>query len=181
MIRRLALAWVFLLAVQSMRLEAQSCIAQGPPANLWTCTTNTSASLTIGDVLSLTLGATTTALTPPTSADYDAGFAASTGPTVTVRGNRAWRLQMSAASATWTAVNTQPGVNARENMPAGELRWGTAVGGPFTALTTTPTTILFGPASAGSAATMFFRTTYNWTLDTPGAYSIVVTFTLLAP
>ena len=179
MIRNLALACMVLW--WGARLEAQSCIAQGPPANLWTCTTTTSASLVIGDVLSLTLGATTTALTPPTSADYDAGFAASTGPTVSVRANRAWRLQISAGTATWVAANTQPGVNARPDKPAGDLLYATAAGGPFTALSTTPTTVSSGAASAGTAGTMFFRTAYSWSLDTPGAYSLVVTFTLLAP
>lgn len=172
---------VAVLMCASARLEAQTCIAQGPPANLWTCTVNASASLVIGDVLSLMLSATTTALTPPAAADYDAGFVANTGPTATVRGNRAWRLQISAATATWTAVNTQPGVSARANKPAGDLLRATAAGGPFTALSTAPATVVTGAASAGTATNFFFRTTYSWAVDTPGTYALVVTFTLLAP
>ena len=163
------------------RLDAQTCIAQPPPANLWTCAANTSASLVIGDVLSLTLSATTTTLTAPGSTDYDAGFVANTGPTATVRGNRAWRLQISAAAATWTAVNTQPGVSARANKPVSDLLRATASGGPFTAFSTTPATVASGAASAGTAATFYLRTLYAWTVDTPGTYSLVVTFTLLAP
>jgi len=177
---RPALVTVVLL-LGSARLEAQTCVAQGPPANLWTCTVNTSASLVIGDVLSLTLSATNTTLTPPGSNDYDAGFVADAGPTATVRGNRAWRLLMSAATPTWTAVNTQPGVSARANKPASDLRRATAAGGPFASLSTTPATLVSGAASAGTATNIFLRTTYAWTLDTPGAYSLVVTFTLLAP
>jgi hypothetical protein len=176
---RPALALVALL-FGAGRLEAQTCIAQAPPA-VWTCTVNTSASLVIGDVLALTLSATTTALTPPTATDYDAGFVANTGPTATVRGNRAWRLQASAATALWTAVNTQPGVTARVNKPAGDLLRATASGGPFSALSTTPATVAAGPASAGTATDFFFRTTYAWAVDTPGTYSLVVTFTLIAP
>jgi hypothetical protein len=179
MIIRPALALVT-LSFGSARLEAQACIAQAPPA-VWTCTVNTSASLVIGDVLSLTLSATTTALTPPTGTDYDAGFVANTGPTATVRANRAWRMQISAATALWTAVNTQPGVNARINKPAGDLLRATAAGGPFSALSTTPATVASGPASAGTATNLFFRTTYSWAVDTPGTYSLVVTLTLLAP
>jgi len=180
MIARSALAVVVLLS-GSARLNAQTCIAQGPPATLWNCTANTSASLVIGDVLSLTLSATTTALTPPVATDYDAGFVANTGPTATVRGNRAWRLQISAATATWTAVNTEPGVTARANKPAGDLLHATVSGGPFNALSTTPTTVASGAASAGTASNFFYRTLYAWAVDTPGTYSLVVTFTLLAP
>jgi hypothetical protein len=161
------------------RLEAQTCIVTLPFGT--TCSLNTSASVVIGDVLSLTLSSTTTALTPPTANDYDAGFVASTGPTATVRGNRAWRLLISSAAPTWTAVNTEPGVTARVNKPASDLRRATAAGGPFALVSTTPSTLVSGPASAGTATNIFFRTTYAWNLDTPGAYSLVVTFTLLAP
>jgi hypothetical protein len=178
--RPAALAIVVLLAA-SPGLEAQTCIAQAPPANLWTCTVNTSASLVIGDVLSLTLSSTTTALSPPAGADYDAGFVANTGPTATVRANRPWRLEISTATATWSAANTQPGVNARANKPASDLLRATAAGGPFIALSTTPATVASGGATAGTATSFFFRTTYAWAVDTPGTYALVVTFTLLAP
>jgi len=110
-----------------------------------------------------------------------AGFVANTGPTATVKSNRAWRLQISAAAATWTATNTQPGVNARPNKPAADLEWGTAVGGPFTALSVTPATAKSGSATAGTPTSIFFQTMYSWGLDTPGAYSLPVVFTLLAP
>lgn len=180
MITRPALVAVVLL-FGSAHLEAQTCVAQAPPANLWTCTVNTSASLVIGDVISLTLSATNTVLTPPTANDYDAGFVANTGPTATVRGNRPWQLLISSATATWTAANTEPGVSARANKPASDLLRATAAGGPFTAFSTTPATLATGAASAGTATSIFLRTTYAWTLDTPGAYSLVVTFTMLAP
>jgi hypothetical protein len=78
-------------------------------------------------------------------------------------------------------VNTQPGVNARVNKPAGDLLRATAAGGPFTALSTSPATVATGPATAGAATNLFFRTVYAWSVDTPGTYSLVVTFTLLAP
>jgi hypothetical protein len=163
------------------RAQAQICTAQSPPATPWICTGTTTASIVIGDVLSLTLSTTTTALTAPSANDYDAGFVANTGPTATVRANRAWRLQISASTATWTAVNTQPGVNARANKPAGDLLKASAVGGPFTALSTTPATVASGSASARTASSFFFRTLYGWALDTPGAYSLVVRFTVIAP
>src|SRR5207247_6866533 len=111
----------------------------------------------VPDVMQLTLTSTSTALTAPAAAGYDAGFVANTGPTATVKSNRAWRLQISAAAATWTATNTQPGVNARPNKPAADLEWGTAVGGPFTALSVTPATAKSGSATAGTPTSILDR------------------------
>ncbi len=174
--RRLALSLA--LALLAEPAAAQSCSAPVPSGS---CPVNTSATLTVPDVMQLTLTSTSTALTAPAAAGYDAGFVANTGPTATVKSNRAWRLQISAAAATWTATNTQPGVNARANKPAADLEWGTAVGGPFTALSVTPATAKSGSATAGTPTSIFFQTMYSWGLDTPGAYSLPVVFTLLAP
>jgi hypothetical protein len=38
-----------------------------------------------------------------------------------------------------------------------------------------------GGATGGAAATLYFHTLFNWTLDTPGAYALPVVFTLTAP
>jgi hypothetical protein len=173
--------WVALslaLALPGKVATAQSCSAPVPNGN---CPVNTSATLTVPDVMQLTLTSTSTALTAPATADYDAGFVANTGPTATVKSNRAWRLQISAGAATWTASNTQPGVNARGNKPAADLKWGAAVAGPFTAVSVTPVTASMGSATAGTPTSFFFQTLYSWGLDTPGAYSLPVVFTLLAP
>jgi hypothetical protein len=175
-VRSLALSLA--LALLAEGAAAQSCSAPIPRGN---CPVNTSATLTVPDVMQLTLTSTSTALTAPVAADYDAGFVANTGPSATVKSNRAWRLQIDAGAATWTATNTQPGVIARTNKPAADLRWGTVAGGPFTALSVTPATARSGGATAGTATSFFFQTVYAWGLDTPGAYSLPVVFTLLAP
>lgn len=155
---------------------AQTCTA---PVSNGSCGANTSATLTAPDVMQLTLTSTSTALTAPAVVDYDAGFVANTGPTATVKSNRAWRLQISVAAATWSASNTQPGVTARVNKPAADLQWGT--GGLFTALSTAPATATSGSATAGTPTSFVFHTVYSWGLDTPGAYSLTTIFTLLAP
>lgn len=172
---------VLLGLVLPARAAAQTCTASSPPASPWTCAVSTSTSLTIGDVMQLALSSAATALTAPAVADYDAGFVADNGPTATVKSNRAWRLQISAAAATWTAANTEPGVTARAAKPAGDLQWGTAGGGPFTPLAVAATTSASGSATATTTADYFFRTVYDWTVDTPGAYSLTVVFTLVAP
>jgi len=70
---------------------------------------------------------------------------------------------------------------ARANKPAGDLLWATAAGGPFTALSTTAVSAGSGAPTAGTIPAFFYRTAYDWTLDTPGAYSLTVVFTLTAP
>lgn len=158
--------------------RAQTCTAPIPAG---TCGASTSTTLTIGTVLQLALSSTATPLTPPSTADYDAAFVANSGPTATVKCNRSWRLQIGATAGTWTATNTQPGVAARANKPASDLQWSTGAGGPFTGLTVSSADATTGGATAGTTQSFFYRTLYDWTLDTPGSYSLTVVFTLTAP
>lgn len=157
---------------------AQICTAPGANG---TCTVATSTTLTIGRVVELTLSSVSTTLTAPAVADYDAGFVADAGPTATVRSNGPWRLQISGTAATWTAANTEPGVSARTTKPVGDLTWSTAGGGPFAALSLTPVDASVAGATAGNVVNLFYRTVYSWGLDTPGAYSLTVVFTIVAP
>jgi len=156
----------------------QACTAPIPAG---TCTASTSTTLTVGLVIQLALSSTNTTLAAPAPSDYDVGFVANQGPTAVVSSNRAWRLQLSAAAATWTATSTQPGVTARPNKAASDLQWSTAAGGPFTGLTTVPVTAVSGAAAAVATTTFYYHTLYNWTVDTPGAYSLTVVFTIVSP
>jgi hypothetical protein len=165
-----------LLPVPSLS-EAQ-CSVNGAPAS---CGTAGNVAMTAGRVVRLQLSTGSTALTAPTTTDFDAGFNATTGPTLTVSANAAWTLHLRAASAVWTATNTAPGAPARTNKPAGDLRWSLASNGAFSALTTSDATMTTGPATANSGATLHFRTLYDWALDTPGNYSLSVVLTLTSP
>jgi len=158
--------------------RAQACTA---PIPVGTCVATTSTTLTVGLVIQLTLSSTATTLAGPALSDYDAGFVANQGPTAVVSSNRAWRLQLSAAAATWTATSTQPGVAARPNKPASDLEWSTAAGGPFTGLTAVPVTAVSGAAAAVATTNIYYHTRYNWTVDTPGSYSLIVVFTIVSP
>jgi hypothetical protein len=137
--------------------------------------------MTAGRVVRLQMSPGSTTLAAPTPADFDAGFNATTGPTLTVSANAAWTLYVHAAQATWTATNTSPGAPARSNKPAADLKWSTAANGAFTALTTTDASLVTGSATASSATTLFFDTFYSWTLDTPGNYSMSIVLTLTSP
>jgi hypothetical protein len=154
------------------------CLANG---NGGTCTQPGSVSLTAGRVVRLQMSAGSTALTNPIPSDFDAGFNVTTGPTLTVSANAAWTLYVRSGANFWTAVNTSPGAPARTTKPAGDLKWGKASAGPFSALTTSDVNLVTGAATASNATTLFFQTLYDWTLDTPGNYGLSIVLTLTAP
>lgn len=154
------------------------CTAAGGPAS---CSLPGSVTMTAGRVIRLQLSATSTALTAPTLAHFEAGLNATTGPTLTVSANAAWRLYVRSSTPLWSAVTTAPGAPARADKPAGDLRWSTNAGGPFVALTTTDTNFLSGSATAAAASTLYFETLYSWALDTPGDYGLTLVLSLTSP
>lgn len=137
--------------------------------------------MTAGRVIRLQLSATSTTLTAPTPAHFDAGFNSTSGPTLTVSANASWSLYVRSSSALWSATNTAPGAPARTDKPAGDLRWSTNPGGPFVALTTTDASLLTGSATAAAASTLYFQTLYSWALDTPGDYGLTLILSLTSP
>ena len=159
-------------------MAGAQCTANGAPAS---CSVPGSVSMTAGRVVRLQVSAGSTALTAPTPADFDAGFNSTTGPSLTVSANAAWTLHVRAAAALWTATNTSPGAPARTTKPAADLKWATASNGTFNPLTTTDVLLVGGAATASNATTLYFQTLYNWTLDTPGNYSLAVILTLTSP
>ena len=176
-LRTLLLAVALVASAAPVRLMAQ-CTASG---NGGTCNLPGSVLMTAGRVVLLQMSATSTTLTPPTPAHFDAGLNTTTGPTFTVSANAAWTLSLRSSTALWSATNTSPGAPARVNKPAGDLKWSKVPGGPFTALTTGNVTLVNGAATASSVTTLYLQTLYDWTLDTPGNYSLSVVLTLTAP
>lgn len=169
------------LALLGRGAAAQTCTAS-LSGGAGTCSTaSIAATLTIGNVVQLSINATSTTLTSPGIADYNAGFVADAGPTATMQCNGPCRLQISAATATWTGTTTVVSAPARANKPASDLTWSTSAGGPFTGLTTTPATVQSLSATAGSSTSLFYRTLYAWNVDTPGNYSLTVVITLASP
>lgn len=165
------------MMLASATLRAQ-CTATGSGD---TCNQPGSVSMTAGRVVRLEMSAGSTALTAPTTTDFDAGFNTTTGPTLTVSANAPWTLLVRSAGTFWTAANSSPSAPARTTKPAGDLLWSTASGGIFNALTTGDVTLVGGTATASNSTTLFFQTLYDWTLDTPGNYSLSVVLTLTSP
>src|SRR5438876_11768896 len=98
-----------LLCALAPSVSLAQCTANGAPAS---CGVPGSVSMTAGRVVRLQMSAGSTSLTAPTTADFDAGSNATTGPTLTVSANAPWALHIRAAAATWTATNTSPGARA---------------------------------------------------------------------
>jgi len=140
-------------------------------------TTAFGMNLTISTVVRLSFPTATIALPNATGLDFAAGFAAPFLVPLSIRANSGWTVSLSATSALWSATGASP----RLNKPQSDLQWGTAVGGPFTNLSGSATAIGTGTATAGQTVSLYLRTRYDWTLDTPGSYSLPLVLTISAP
>jgi hypothetical protein len=166
----LVLAGAALLGL-TQRASAQICT--GNP-----CSVTNTASVTVGTVLKLALSSLSSTLTSPDTTAFNQGFQDDlTALTATVKSNRAWSLKISGATATWGAS----GVGARAAKPVGDLAWSVTGGAPFTPLSTSATNIASAGGTAGTVSTVSYRTSWNYTLDTPGTYTMDVVFTATAP
>lgn len=180
--------YVFILplvaAVIATPAAAQTCSISSTSSSAVSCTVPTTLSMTMPSLMKLTLSGTAVTLTAPAViADFDAisGLASTedTGPTFTVRSNRSYRVQVSADAATFS--HTAPSGAATYAKPAGNVEYKIGSGSLVT-LTTTATDIGSGSAtSASSLVQVAYKTAYDITKDQPGAYSLGVTFTLVAP
>lgn len=141
------------------------------------CSVQLNASATVNDVLRLTLSSATTSLGTPSETDFDAGYKDAAGPTASVKSNRPWHVDVAAAAATFTYTGTL----TNPNKSAAELLWGT-VAGTYGNNMGASAVLLSGASGTGSASqSIFFRTLWSWASDVPGAYDLVINFTLAAP
>ena len=167
-----------LLAMSARGLAAQSCSIGTAPGN---CTATTSATVTVGKVVQLTLATTSTVIATPTITDYTNGYITGSGQLVSIRANANVVVQVAARTAAWSATNTTAGVAAWTTKPSTDLQLGPAATGPFTALTTAGYTL----SSTGPTATLDLPVAYKvllaWGSDTPGQYSLDVVYTVTAP
>lgn len=133
--------------------------------------------LTVTTVVRLQLPSAVVPLGTATATEFAAGFGTAALTPLVVRANRSWTVTLRSTAGTWTGTGPQ----ARANKPVGDLQWGTAAGGPFTAMSTTGATVGTGTATAGTTVNLYLRSVYVWTLDTPGAYSLPLQLTITAP
>lgn len=172
-------AFVATLALAAAANAQATCLVTGAAGS---CTTTaTTSTITVPTILRMTIGSGTTSFGTISAATYNTGSTDVAGPSVVVKANQAWRVQISSSATFWTAVNTD-GLNpARTTKPRADLLWGPAIGGSFTAMSGTGAQIGSGTRTGGTTIPLAFRSLWNYTLDTPGNYSLSVTFTLLSP
>lgn len=163
-----------LLLMSASAAQAQTCtIAGGPfPAN---CTVAHTVSATAPAILKLTLSQTTTTLTAPGEADFDAAAGVNdlSSFTVNVKSNKTASATIHTAAANWTGP-------AGTTKAIGDLRWSISGGAPFTALTGTGATVV-ASAKGDRGETISWNTLWHLATDEPGVYSLPVTFTLVVP
>lgn len=141
-------------------------------------TNNVTVSVT--DVVRLSVSTSTTDLGSPTQADYTAGHKDVAGPTLTVLANHPWNVAIvGIVGGNFTCT---PVASCRTTKPAADLLWGT-VNGTY-GHNAGANTNVFGtsqPATGGTTQSIFYRTNWAMALDRPGTYTLVVSFTLSAP
>lgn len=173
-----ALVAALLLIGVTPDAAAQTCLANGANS---TCTVNAAASLTVPTVIRLTIPTGSTPFGTVTMTDFDNGYAQIAGPTITVKANQAWRVQLSSPATFWTAGTTDIGNPARATKPIADLQWASLTGGPYFGTTSVGVQIGGGNGTGGTVVPLFFRSLWDYSLDTPGNYSVAVTFTFLSP
>jgi hypothetical protein len=172
-------AFALAMMVSSARaLGAQSCNLGTTPGS---CTGTTSATLTVGKVVQLTLATTSTTLPAPTITDYTNGYLTVGGQTVTIRANASVVVRVAARTSTWSATSTTPGVVAWATKPSTDLQLGAVTTGPFTSLTTAGYTLSNSGATANLDLPVAYKLLLDWGADTPGQYSLDVVYTVTAP
>lgn len=162
--RLLLLAAVAALAPQG--LNAQSCFGG-------TCRAASLVTVTVGTMLRLSLDRTPVVMATATRKDISAGYQSVAGPSAQVRANAPWRLEVSAASETWSADDS-----ARTGKPATDLEWTATTGGSYAPLSTAPEVAALGSPTSGTDVPLAYRTRYEAAQDTPGTYSLAVRYTL---
>jgi hypothetical protein len=115
-------------------------------------------------------------LTAPTNTDFTGGGTATKtdlgAQVVSVRANAAWTLTIRGAA--WTGSGNNGKLVA-------DLNWTSTGGGAWNSMTTSAATLASGVATAGTDTTVGYRTAWSLTSDTPGTYTMALTFTITAP
>jgi hypothetical protein len=152
-------------------------------SNSGSCPTTHTASVTMGALVKLDMGTTTTTLTSPTVAEVETGaLIADAGPSFTIKANRSWTLNIRTSNLSlWTYSGLLSGTK-----PISDLTWSNASGGSYVGIGSSDAPFLTGPgATNGLAAQAFFKTVwaagFTQPSNAPGVYSLPIVFTLSAP
>lgn len=122
-------------------------------------------------IVRMTLSSISADLGTPTAANFITGHREAVGPSLTVKANRSYLVDVEAESATFITSSKL----------ASDLEWG-AVSGTYPNDVGTSAMLTSGGATAGSApVAIYYRTLWSFANDPPGNYTINVRYTLSAP
>jgi hypothetical protein len=167
---------LLLSALAATLLHTAACGAQVSCVGGTACSVAVSATYTKAYIAKLVLSSATTTLATPTATDFGttAGVNTPSAVTLTVKSNAAHTITVAAATANFSGGSG--------SKPASSLRYSTdgfvtlkSVSGAGSALVTG------GAATAGTTHIIGYNTTYAFAVDTPGAYTLAITYTLTAP
>lgn len=187
-----------LVAAPMVSLQAQVCQASNTPPGTNAnpqCNVQVAASVQVPHLLQLTTSGTTSTLLPPGIVQYDSSAAATlasnpnghpgaiarTSPfVVSVKGNRAWQLKISAFTASWSFTQDATyNVPRTGSKPAGDFYWSTDPDNAFQSLTTTGAVIASNPTGSSISYNLYYRVKWDYTVDVPGKYDLTVVYTLI--
>jgi len=157
--------------------QAQATCGATTTSGSSTCTlSGTSVTGTLGKIVYVSLTNPAYGLTMPTDLDFTAAGTVNkvdaAAQVATIRANANWTLTIKGAAWTGTGNNSKT---------VGDIAWTTNGGGSYTALTTGNVTLSSGSPTQAATATIGYRTTWALDSDSPGTYSMALTFIMTAP
>lgn len=144
-------------------------------------TADANLSGTVQQTLAISLTNASVTFPAADAAAFDAGYTQVAGGTLTHKGNVAHSVSIATAATNMTAaeVDGNTGV-ARQDKPVGDVSVSTD-GSNFTAVTSVTGAPVVPSAAAGEhEKTLNYRMGLDWAQDTPGIYSLDVTYTIAA-
>lgn len=169
--RTLALLLVAAIGAAGSEARAQSSCSGGT-----SCTIGINMQAATNYVARLTLASNTTTLTAPTAAAFGsaAGVNNAAANTLTVYSNAAYTVTAAAAAPNFTGGSG--------SKPASSVRYTTDNFANLKSVAGTGTQLAAGAVATGGLAYIIgYNTTYSWTQDTPGTYTLAIRYTLTAP
>lgn len=149
--------------------------AIGTLASPGTCAVTNDLTAAVAPVARLNITTSATTLLAPLAADFGVGGngtqVITAGPTLNVSANVPHTLTASAPT-TWLKNL------AASTKPSSDLQIQINGAGGYAAIGTIGTS---GAATDATPYALSFGNKYNWTVDTPGSYSLLLTFTLTSP
>lgn len=168
----------FVVALVAVALTAATSAAQISCGNTNAATASctpagTQVTVTVQNIVRLTVTSTSAALTAPTDANFTAGGTTTIDDVdlqeLLVRANVDWAL--TATAGPWDAVNSY-------TKATGDAAFSITGGAPYTAFTGGIQAVTTGTATAGSAIDISYRVTWSLALDEPGSYVLPIAFTI---